>query len=206
MVETHDHRGGFTLIDLLVVIAIIAILAAILFPVFAKAREKARQTQCLNNLKQIGMGIQMYTQENDEKFPVAFTEPSGNANGIYDDGTDALQWRTDIGSYVSAEKVFKCPSVGKNTSGYYYGYEAFLSGRALGGFNARLNDIPVVGDAEAPVLESPSEASMRHNGKANWTFGDGHVGQYTPLVCTLGTTNSPLIRVNIPDMGPGGKT
>jgi prepilin-type N-terminal cleavage/methylation domain-containing protein len=63
------RRQGFTLIELLVVIAIIAILAAILFPVFAQAREKARQTQCVSNCRQIGMGIQMYLNDYDGKFP-----------------------------------------------------------------------------------------------------------------------------------------
>ncbi len=67
-------KRGFTLIELLVVIAIIAILAAIIFPVFAKAREKARQTTCVNNLKQIGNGIMMYTQDYDEMFPFCFYE------------------------------------------------------------------------------------------------------------------------------------
>lgn len=63
------QRKGFTLIELLVVIAIIAILAAILFPVFAQAREKARQTSCLSNMKQLGTGIQMYVQDYDENMP-----------------------------------------------------------------------------------------------------------------------------------------
>ena len=62
---------GFTLIELLVVIAIIAILAAILFPVFARAREKARQTTCMNNQRQIIMSLSMYAQDHEETFPSA---------------------------------------------------------------------------------------------------------------------------------------
>ena len=64
-------RRGFTLIELLVVIAIIAILAAILFPVFAKAREKARQTSCLNNVKQLTLAMMQYAQDHDERWPGA---------------------------------------------------------------------------------------------------------------------------------------
>ncbi len=62
-------RFAFTLIELLVVIAIIAVLAAILFPVFAQAREQARKTTCLSNLRQIGTAFQLYTQDYDEGFP-----------------------------------------------------------------------------------------------------------------------------------------
>src|ERR1051326_1648844 len=78
-------RPGFTLIELLVVIAIIAILAAILFPVFAEAREKARQTSCMSNHKQIALAFLMYTQDNDELFPMAA-------------GDDGAEWLT--GYYV----------------------------------------------------------------------------------------------------------
>lgn len=67
-------RYGFTLIELLVVIAIIAILAAILFPVFARAREQARKTSCLSNMKQLGLAALMYTQDYDETWPCMHTE------------------------------------------------------------------------------------------------------------------------------------
>ena len=63
------RNHGFTLIELLVVIAIIAVLAALLFPAFAKAREQARQTTCLNNLRQVGLGIKSYIEDHDEQFP-----------------------------------------------------------------------------------------------------------------------------------------
>src|SRR5207302_5942836 len=67
----RSSRTAFTLIELLVVIAIIAILAAILFPVFAQAREKARQANCLSNFKQIGLGVMMYVQDWDETYPTS---------------------------------------------------------------------------------------------------------------------------------------
>ena len=73
MASTNPGARGFTLIELLVVIAVIAILAAILFPVFAQAREKARQTACLSNMRQMSMAVQMYTQDYDESLPLAAT-------------------------------------------------------------------------------------------------------------------------------------
>lgn len=102
-------RRGFTLIELLVVIAIIAILAAILFPVFAKAREKARQTSCLNNVKQIGTAFRMYVQDYDESWPLnAYTLPAAGA-GTTSNGTTELWFHTLL-PYVKNTQVFQCPS------------------------------------------------------------------------------------------------
>jgi prepilin-type N-terminal cleavage/methylation domain-containing protein/prepilin-type processing-associated H-X9-DG protein len=89
-------RRGFTLIELLVVIAIIAILAAILFPVFARAREKARQSSCLSNCKQIGLAAQMYAQDYDERM------------GIYD--WQATRMFLVMEPYMKNEQIWICPS------------------------------------------------------------------------------------------------
>jgi len=100
-------RSGFTLIELLVVIAIIAILAAILFPVFAKVREKARQTSCASNLKQLGLGFIQYSQDNDESMPMRFDPGFPNDHGPGQGG-----WAGAIFPYVKSKGVYACPSDG----------------------------------------------------------------------------------------------
>jgi len=101
----HQKRA-FTLIELLVVIAIIAILAAILFPVFAKVREKARQTACLSNLKQIGLAAMQYNQDNDEKYIPPYMDqwPNTTANSV-----DRLWWDDLLQPYIKNRQVAICP-------------------------------------------------------------------------------------------------
>lgn len=102
------RRFGFTLIELLVVIAIIAILAAILFPVFARAREQARRTACLNNMKQIGTALQMYAQDYDEMFPLRYGD-GDPTHGDYEHGVQRT-WKNMLFPYIKSVPVFKCPS------------------------------------------------------------------------------------------------
>jgi prepilin-type N-terminal cleavage/methylation domain-containing protein len=138
-------RIGFTLIELLVVIAIIAILAAILFPVFARAREQARKTSCLSNMKQIGLAALMYTQDYDETWPCMYLEaarliPDDIYSEVYNghapiaDAATAEYVRTSsymaqYMPYIKSAGLFVCPSdsgadprivVGKRFTSYHW--------------------------------------------------------------------------------------
>jgi prepilin-type N-terminal cleavage/methylation domain-containing protein/prepilin-type processing-associated H-X9-DG protein len=117
-------RKAFTLIELLVVIAIIAILAAILFPVFATAREKARQTSCASNLKQMGLGFAQYIEDYDETYPLGNSYDCTACGGltIY----DGAGWAGQIYPYEKSTGVYKCPddptapvAAGTNTNASY---------------------------------------------------------------------------------------
>ena len=96
-----QKNSAFTLIELLVVIAIIAILAAILFPVFARARENARRSSCISNMKQIGLGIMQYAQDYDEQMVLIGTQSSSSCT---------RPWGENIQPYMKSKQVFKCPS------------------------------------------------------------------------------------------------
>jgi len=119
--NVSTSRSAFTLIELLVVIAIIAILAAILFPVFAQAREKARATACLSNMKQIGTGLAMYTQDSDETYPAMFAmTPVINRAGVATTTMRENPIDRQLYPYIKNNQVWKCPSdgVGKWNEGH----------------------------------------------------------------------------------------
>src|SRR5713101_6929093 len=111
------RKNGFTLIELLVVIAIIAILAAILFPVFAQAREKARQSTCLSNMKQMGLAFNMYAQDYDETF--GWQKVSDNCPDFGRAGNPEPSWNMSILPYVKSRQIFTCPSATKESNPKY---------------------------------------------------------------------------------------
>lgn len=131
-----ERRKGFTLIELLVVIAIIAILAAMLFPVFARAREKARQSSCISNLKQIETANIMYAQDYDSTFVVWTLNSS----------TPDLWWQPKLYPYIKNRQIYICPS-DPNPAGGYIGALGWLNSY---GANATIVE---VGGREAGMIE-----------------------------------------------------
>ena len=147
------RRRGFTLIELLVVIAIIAILAAILFPVFAKAREKARQTSCLSNVKQITLACLMYAQDYDEQIPAGRVQH--NPADCSNDSKAFFQHVTE--PYVKNPQIFQCPSNSSisQTCGRFYVWANNMSIPNTYGINCRFG---TSGGRKLAVIPRPAEA------------------------------------------------
>src|SRR5690348_5261654 len=106
----NQLRRGFTLMELLVVIGLIAMLAAFLFPVFAQAREKARQCRCINNLRQIAVAMLMYDQDNDMLLPPVLTHPS-DQEPLY-----PTTWMARLQPYVHSTAIFVDASSGHSST------------------------------------------------------------------------------------------
>ncbi len=191
------HRRGFTLIELLVVIAIIA---AILFPVFAKAREKARQTSCLSNGKEIGLAMHMYAQDYDETFPKQ--EPCHRDMTTPDWGAGE-GWISDkVDPNIRNSQIWVCPSRSDLPIGYAFARNPVSGCRgdfiaALASFDTPastviMTDCPDFPDGHPRMLgfvpvqwsdntKPPCTPAIcqwpdpRHNEGSNCLYCDGHV-------------------------------
>jgi len=154
---------GFTLIELLVVIAIIALLAAILFPVFAKAREKARQTSCLSNEKQMGLGLTMYCQDYDETVVLNNDSPNNPFH----------TWIELLAPYTRSTGLWICPSATAQ-SGLYVSYGQTVSAYTLN--NVYWNDRRL-----GAIFEKSSAASLASIEDSSGTIfsADGGAGPNT---------------------------
>jgi prepilin-type N-terminal cleavage/methylation domain-containing protein/prepilin-type processing-associated H-X9-DG protein len=155
-------RFGFTLIELLVVIAIISILAAILFPVFASAREKARQTVCMSNMRQIAMAIAMYRSDHDELQSESSPDPDPNR---LDDCDTTYTWRACVLPYTKNNQIFVCPSAPEKNGFVKDGITGPLQPKAdycsSGGYGC-METYGNIGLGAFPTTNSPriSEASV----------------------------------------------
>ncbi len=193
-------RKGFTLIELLVVIAIIAILAAILFPVFARAREKARQTSCLSNMKQIGLAWHMYAQDYDERCCPAWIAWVKWPDDV-SSWNDGANWPYLLQPYVTNTQVFNCPSAPSDAR-RWEGARRYTSGGCSYGQNPQLgyfhyNGVNMTEPKLLAEIKTPAEVPVhgdngntgnpfwwhtnpsylpedRHNEQINTSFADGH--------------------------------
>ena len=164
MMFFHTPRKGFTLIELLVVIAIIAILAAILFPVFAKAREKARQTKCISNQRQMALAVIMYTQDNNEVLPATAS--------------------TVFGLVPTA--VTLCPDMPANATTPSYAFNAKYLGQPLGQVPNPSTIDPTTSfltidstKADYLIDNTATDIAFRHgNNMAIASYIDGHCATY----------------------------
>ncbi len=171
-------RSGFTLIELLVVIAIIAILAAILFPVFAQAREKARQTACLSNLKQVGLAVRMYVQDYDETLPR--TELGGDVDAAHE-----YLWGDMLQPYTKNWQMLQCPSAnqkivfktGMTTYSeqwtYNYGINDIIAAACSSADDPACRHIGVAGQADAAINTPASTILIADNLPSDTDTGDG---------------------------------
>jgi prepilin-type N-terminal cleavage/methylation domain-containing protein/prepilin-type processing-associated H-X9-DG protein len=191
-----DHHRAFTLIELLVVIAIIAILAAMLLPALARAKESARSIQCLNQMRQLGLAVNLYADESGDEFPRS--QHSAFAHGQLAWGRAlAPQLGSDTSRWTNLLRtVYRCPS-DRRTNGWSYGLNVYFELEADDDYQSKpqtwrkIANVPIptatvlfaenasMADHIMPNFWTASQdavdvASRRHGKLSNYTFVDGH--------------------------------
>ncbi len=206
--SSKNPAKGFTLIELLVVIAIIAILAAILFPVFQKVRENARAISCESNLKQIGVALTQYSQDNDEAMVNHYYgtweggarySPAGDAAGQH------YQWMDAIQPFVKAAQVFNCPDQ-SGGGDYLDPADAYLSGSTpagprTAGPNSFGSYVPWTQLADGVPTFRPGSYCM-NSAYYNTYHGVGRPpvsDAYPPAVYSLAKLDSPATTIWVAD-------
>lgn len=192
-------RSGFTLAQLLIVLTGAALLAFIFVPVFARSRENAKKSSCPNNLKQVGLGLLQYAQDNDENLPRL-------AGGKIPRNGQFYGWADALLPYIKTTQLYQCPLQGQNSSGQArlveytdYWFNSKAAGLSLAEStkpaisiaigegndgsditNARYN----LSALPSAWLNDQNSPSYRHSGQGSYCFLDGHVRAFTPDAIT----------------------
>ena len=168
------RTAAFTLVELLIVISIIAILAALLLPVLGKTRESGRSTACLSNLRQLGLALQMYVQDNNNKLPVMF-DAQVDTNAF--PATNMAIMNIVLSNYLGSVEILKCPSDVKDffhKTGSSYSWNTWLNGQdadhlQIGPLSFDPHNIPLSFDKEA--FHNARGAKLG----VNYLYADGHI-------------------------------
>ena len=189
--RARPRRPGFTLIELLVVIAIIGILAGLLLPTLGRAKEAGRSTACLSNLRQVGVALQLYTDDHQNRLPF-MRDRSFDTNSLPD--TNALGTiDVVLTNYLGNGRVLKCPSDFRGLyeqTGSSYSWNSLLNGQdaehlSVFQINFDAHHIPVVFDKES------FHAARGPKRGVNYLYADGHIKNLLTIEGTIAPRGSP---------------
>jgi prepilin-type N-terminal cleavage/methylation domain-containing protein/prepilin-type processing-associated H-X9-DG protein len=175
---SSSHSAGFTLIELIAVIAIVALLANLMFPSIQKVRKRAESMYCANNLRQIGVAVNLFLQDNDNRYPVIEPMPSNPIYTPAENFNNPRPMKEALAEYGVTDKELRCP-VDQKTHNY------FLKEGSSYMWSPMLDDEPAANpviywrDPPIPVKSSRvrlcTDFEAVHNGRMNRLYGDGHV-------------------------------
>jgi prepilin-type N-terminal cleavage/methylation domain-containing protein/prepilin-type processing-associated H-X9-DG protein len=171
MGEREQERGAFTLVEVIIVISVIAILAALLLPVLSKAKEQGRATACLSNLRQLGIGLQLYVQDHENRLPVMYDAPFPTNIASTNLTVEAV-----LVPYVGSSNIFRCASDKElfDRTKSSYSWNVLVNGQ-----NAdRLQVFTLHFDPHQIPLLFDKEAFHRSRGESrgvNYLYADGRI-------------------------------